>query len=1006
MAPHTPAPPALSSAVGILALLDEPDSTLKTHALHKLSNVVNVFWAEISESITKIEALSEDESFPERQLASLVASKVYYHLGEIGDALSFALGAGSLFDQHVRDEYYQTLTAQAIDSYSSQRVEAEGSDNGIDSRLVSLVESMFERCYADGQLKQAIGIGLECRRLDQVKKAISLSTDLKGTLSYTYETAKATIKDRAFRFETVRTLIELYRQGEVPDYENIVSCLTYMDDAPAVAAVLKNLTESSETHVLLGYQIAFGLADSQTQHFLRAIMDNLPAPTPAPVAPPAPAAAAASSGGDGMEVDGGQGDASKAEAAATIAAAAEVAEDPVKKAVRTLHSILQGEISINLYLEFLYRHNHTDLLLLKNIKNSIDARNSVLHGAIVMTNALMHAGTTIDTFLRENLEWFGRATHWSKFTATASIAMIHRGHLKQSLQLLAPYLPQGAPSTGGGAYSEAGALFGLGLIHANHGADMSKTILEHLKNAGANETLHHGACLGLGITAMSSGDENIYDNLKHVLFTDSAVGGEAAGIAMGLVMMGSAAESVVDEMLAYARETQHEKIVRGLAMGIAFVMYKREQGADVLIDQLLHEKDAILRHCAMLTIAMAYCGTANNKAVRKCLSIAVSDVNDDVRRVAVIALGFLLFNNPEQCPRMVSLLAESYNPHVRYGATFALGISCAGTGRMDALNILLPMAKDPVDYVRQGALIALSMVMIEATEESHSKVKEVRELFKKVYSDKHEDTMAKLGAILASGIIDAGGRNVTLSLKQTKKRTAVVGMALFSQFWYWHPLMPFLSLSFTPTALIALNKDLRMPKFQFKSAAPPVLFAYPEPTLPPTTKAVKTVKTAVLSAAARKKDKDAKKEGAAAGDNKMQVDEEKKEDNAASKTADKANEEEEKKKKEEEEKAVTKKNKSDAKDEVLQNPARVLPQQESYIVYLDDERYQPVVKSQRAGFVLLIDTKPDEPEDLVEVQAPQGDGAAAGGQASGTTAGGEEETEPSPPEPFEYVEEE
>ena len=29
---------------------------------------------------------------------------------------------------------------------------------------------------------------------------------------------------------------------------------------------------------------------------------------------------------------------------------------------------------------------------------------------------------------------------------------------------------------------------------------------------------------------------------------------------------------------------------------------------------------------------------------------------------------------------MVQLLAESYNPHVRYGATLALGIACAGTG--------------------------------------------------------------------------------------------------------------------------------------------------------------------------------------------------------------------------------------------------------------------------------------------------------------------------------------
>lgn len=91
-------------------------------------------------------------------------------------------------------------------------------------------------------------------------------------------------------------------------------------------------------------------------------------------------------------------------------------------------------------------------------------------------------------------------------------------------------------------------------------------------------------------------------------------------------------------------------------------------------------QDAILRYGGIYTIAMAYAGTGNNKAIRKLLHVAVSDVNDDVRRAAVTSLGFLLFRNPTQVPRIVQLLSESYNPNVRYGAALALGISCAGTG--------------------------------------------------------------------------------------------------------------------------------------------------------------------------------------------------------------------------------------------------------------------------------------------------------------------------------------
>ena len=96
-------------------------------------------------------------------------------------------------------------------------------------------------------------------------------------------------------------------------------------------------------------------------------------------------------------------------------------------------------------------------------------------------------------------------------------------------------------------------------------------------------------------------------------------------------------------MFQYAQETQHEKILRGLAVGIALVMYGRLEEADPLIESLCRDKDPILRWSGMYTVAMAYCGTGNNRAIRKLLHVAVSDVNDDVRRAAVTSLGFILF---------------------------------------------------------------------------------------------------------------------------------------------------------------------------------------------------------------------------------------------------------------------------------------------------------------------------------------------------------------------------
>jgi len=203
----------------------------------------------------------------------------------------------------------------------------------------------------------------------------------------------------------------------------------------------------------------------------------------------------------------------------------------------------------------------------------------------------MHAGTTSDVFLRENLEWLGLASNWSKFSATAGLGVIHKGYFEQGLNILGPYLPQpgGESTIPGAAYSEGGALYALGLINAGCGIDVLPYLRDALKGA-QGEVVQHGAALGLGVAGMGSKSYDAFEDLKAVLFTDNAVAGEAAGYAIGLVMLGTASAEPVQEMLQYARETQHEKIIRGLAMGTAFIYYGRQEEADETIKLLLSEK--------------------------------------------------------------------------------------------------------------------------------------------------------------------------------------------------------------------------------------------------------------------------------------------------------------------------------------------------------------------------------------------------------------------------------
>lgn len=485
---------------------------------------------------------------------------------------------------------------------------------------------------------------------------------------------------------------------------------------------------------------------------------------------------------------------------------------------------------------------------------------------------------------------------------------------------------------------------------------------------------------------------DVYEQLKFNLYQDDAVTGEAAGIGMGLVELGSKSSQAIEDMLMYAHETQHEKILRGLAVGIALTMYGRLEEADTLIETLSSDKDAILRRSGMYTIAMAYCGTGSNKAIRQLLHVAVSDVNDDVRRAAVMGLGFLLFKTPEQCPGVVSLLSESYNPHVRYGAAMALGIACAGTGSKEAIALIEPMTNDPVNYVRQGALVASAMILIQQTEVTCPKVKDFRALYAKVISDKHDDVMAKFGAILAQGIIDAGGRNVTVSLQSRTGHTnmkAVVGMLVFTQYWYWFPLSHFLALAFTPTCLIGLNENLDMPVIAYKSNAKPATYGYPAPLEEKKKEDREKVATAVLSITAKQKKKEAEKKKEKDGD-KMEVDEKKEAEKEKKEKEDK--EEKEKKEKKEKEEKEKEKEKKNAAFDTLQNPARVVKPQLRVIQMLDEDKYKTIKDISIGGIIMLKNTT-DKPCEIVEPVS-----------IKKLTSDDSEGDEPEPPEPFEYIE--
>jgi hypothetical protein len=130
----------------------------------------------------------------------------------------------------------------------------------------------------------------------------------------------------------------------------------------------------------------------------------------------------------------------------------------------------------------------------------------------------------------------------------------------------------------------------------------------------------------------------------------------------------------------------------------------------------------------------------------------------------------------------------------------------------------------------QGALLSMAMVLQQESEARTPKVAEFRTKLTAVSTEKHHSTMAKMGGILAQGLLDAGGRNVALSLRSRAgfvKSSAVVGMAMFLQHWYWYPYLHFVSLALAPAVIIGVNRDLAVPvDFSVTCVAKPSDFAY------------------------------------------------------------------------------------------------------------------------------------------------------------------------------------
>lgn len=384
----------VATASGYIALLQEPDATLKKHALTKLLSCVDTLWHEVAESLPDLETIAEDLDLPleMRQTAAAVASRVFFHLEEPSQALRLALEAGEKhFDLQTKSPYVERLITAALDAYVQERRKLiEDSPSGKDGdaeelgisieQLQGMVYRLLEASCNEGKYEHALGVALEAQETSKLADILKSSGPDAGLLKYALQSSITIVTSKSFRQEALKVIAEclssiLKDQKTKSAAVDLMIVYQLLGNSEAAADVLAELLRGTEEDALLGFQLSFDLVDSGDQSFVTKVANVLKSKAP-------------------------EGD-----------------DKTMKERWTQVERVMIGGFSSELALSFLHKQSHADRLIMETVKKSLEergsgGRSSVLHNSAVMTHSYLHAGTTNDAFLRDYLDWMKKASNW------------------------------------------------------------------------------------------------------------------------------------------------------------------------------------------------------------------------------------------------------------------------------------------------------------------------------------------------------------------------------------------------------------------------------------------------------------------------------------------------------------------------------------------------------------------------------------------------------------------
>ena len=263
----------------------------------------------------------------------------------------------------------------------------------------------------------------------------------------------------------------------------------------------------------------------------------------------------------------------------------------------------------------------------------------------------------------------------------------------------------------------------------------------------------------------------------------------------------------------------------------------------------------------------------------------------------------------------------------------------------------------------------------------------------KINNNKDEHNLIKLGTLICQGLLDVGGRNCSLNLVSNNGQNrvgAIVGMALFTQYFYWFPMAHFISLAISPQVHIGIDSEFKVvTNFNILCKEKPSIYGYPEELKVEEKTEKDKIPAAVLSSTTRILAKKKSKLGTSTSYNtNMQIELEK----AMSSKKGTTNEYkpipvDEIKKKEDTNKDLNKMQIDDIVDDkenkkkveinqtekepneiMLQNPSRILLKQRSVVSFPENQIFEQAMPILYNGLIVLKKVKPEIKTEYFELE--------------------------------------